>query len=804
MHQNLELSSILPADRILMFREFIYELNKKDARYLLRNEILLCFEEFCVSRDPNSGEKKSQNGLDPFFSKTQEILLLEDYVVVFFREKIATYKFYGIRNEDDIVDQLTAEEFLDLREKIVGVSYSPPEKKLLIDFQPFYSTGPFIRDYKKIGSGQRVLTSFMAGKLQHHAENWSQFLCNFLKIHSINGEQILIDGNVIQNPDQLFESLQKAVQYLEGVSKKSSKKMVAGHLKSLGFFEGFGNTAGRILETMHLLADLLEEPKADFLEAFMARIPMISKVAIISPHGWFGQENVLGRPDTGGQIVYILDQVCALEKHLISDLKLSGVEITPKIIVLTRLIPDNDGTRSNERLEKVHGTENSWILRVPFKDEDQNIVPHWLSRFQVWPFMEQFALDSKAELLAEFNGKPDMIVGNYSDGNLVASLLSSWLQVIQCNIAHALEKTKYLFSDLYWKEMEKDYHFSLQFTADLISMNKADIVLASTFQEIAGTDEVLGQYESYFNFSMPNLFKVVNGINLFHPKFNVVSPGVNENIYFPFFKEDQRVKNRIEESTYLLFEKQGEDIYGHLDDLSKPPIFTMARLDKIKNITGLVEAYGQNELLQKKTNLIIITGNIYSEKTAGEEERLELHRMYELIDKYQLHGKVRWLGIRVPKIEGGEIFRIIGDKHGVFVQPALFEAFGLTVLEAMASGLPVFATQFGGPQEIIQNGKNGFWINPTQPELLTKPILKFFDTLERQPNYWNKISKQAIARVRESYTWKLYSEKMIKFVKIYGFWNYSGQGDEKKEVDRYCNLLFHMIFKNRARQLLGD
>ena len=40
--------------------------------------------------------------------------------------------------------------------------------------------------------------------------------------------------------------------------------------------------------------------------------------------------------------------------------------------------------------------------------------------------------------------------GNYSDGNLVATLLSHYLNVTQCTIAHALEKTKYEDADVYW------------------------------------------------------------------------------------------------------------------------------------------------------------------------------------------------------------------------------------------------------------------------------------------------------------------------------------------------------------------
>ena len=50
------------------------------------------------------------------------------------------------------------------------------------------------------------------------------------------------------------------------------------------------------------------------------------------------------------------------------------------------------------------------------------------------------------------------------------------------------------------------------------------------------------------------------------------------------------------------------------------------------------------------------------------------------------------------------------DTRGAFVQPALYEAFGLTVIEAMTCGLPCFATNRGGPAEIIKNGISGYHI----------------------------------------------------------------------------------------------
>ena len=63
-------------------------------------------------------------------------------------------------------------------------------------------------------------------------------------------------------------------------------------------------------------------------------------------------------------------------------------------------------------------------------------------------------------------------------------ITSRKMGVTNCTIAHALEKTKYLYSALYWHQMEEQYHFSCQFTADMIAMNSADFIITSTFHVI--------------------------------------------------------------------------------------------------------------------------------------------------------------------------------------------------------------------------------------------------------------------------------------------------------------------------------
>ncbi|CAL0319909.1 unnamed protein product [Lupinus luteus] len=235
---------------------------------------------------------------------------------------------------------------------------------------------------------------------------------------------------------------------------------------------------------IQLLLDLLEEPHPCTLENFLGRIPNVFNVVILSPHGYFAQDNVLGYPDTGGQVVYILDQVRALENEMLNRIKKQGLDIKPRILIITRLLPDAVGTTCSERVEKVYDTEHCRILRVPFRIEN-GIGRKWISRFEVWPYLEDFTKDVALELAKELQGKPDLIIGNYSDGNFVASLLANKLGVALCTIAHALEKTKYPESDIYWKTFEDKYHFSCQFTGDLFAMNHTDFIITSTFQEIA-------------------------------------------------------------------------------------------------------------------------------------------------------------------------------------------------------------------------------------------------------------------------------------------------------------------------------
>ena len=795
-----QLSDLIDPAEVQAFRMFLYELWQQENKYLLKNDLILQFEKFC-KENQRSDLLEPGASIEKLLRHTPELIISEDVAVLLHRPRLARYRIYQISIQGDDVQEISTRGLLELRNRLIMPHADDREEKLRINFLPFYDYGPNIKNVNGIGKGIDFLNKHMSSSLFQKPEDWNKRLFEFLKIHSLDNQQLLIGAGFQGDYQQFIEQIETLLKELGDVSPETSHQELAPRLQRYHLEPGWGNTAGRIRETLQLLLDLFQSPDSHNLEKFISRIPMISKIAIISPHGWFGQENVLGRPDTGGQIVYILDQVRALERALRERLAQQGLSTQPKIIVITRQIPDHQDTTCHLRREKIFHTENSFILRVPFTDSQGHVIPQWISRFKLWPYLERFSMDAKTALLSEFSGKPDLIIGNYSDGNLVATRLASQLNVTQCNIAHALEKNKYLFSDLYWQDLESEYHFSLQFSADLIAMNMADFIITSTQQEIAGTEESGGQYESYLFFTMPGLMQVENGINLLHPKFNVIPPGVDENIYFPYHQQERRLNNQTQRLEKLLFSDTHPEIIGHLDQPDKPPIFSMARLDHNKNITGLVESYGKSPALQEQYNLVVIAGKIDPSHTDDVEEVSEIERMHQLIAEYNLDGKIRWLGVHLAKEDAGETYRIMAERQGIFVQPGRFEGFGLTVLEAMVSGLPTFATLFGGPSEIIIDGESGFLINPTVAQLISDPIVSFQKKTAQDAAYWKTISDGGIERVKAHFTWQLYSEQLLNLTALYGFWRYSVSDAGKQELALYCHLLFHLLFKPRAEAM---
>ncbi len=762
--------------------------------FLLRSEVV---EEFAHFIEAEGRKDLASAPIALVIGSVQEAALQWPWAYLALRSGIADWQYIRIHADEVQAETISAAEYLRFKESLVTDGQNPDESYAVeIDLAPFNREFPKLKETRSIGRGVEFLNRRLSSQLFHELGKGDRRLLEFLSVHRCRDQQLML-GQTIRDVGELREAIGAAERLLAGHPGETPWAKVAQPLKDLGFEPGWGRDVTRVQSTLRLLSDILEAPEPRTLEEFLSRVPMIFSVVILSPHGYFGQSGVLGRPDTGGQVVYILDQVRALEKEMRRRIDDQGIEIEPRIHVVTRLIPEADGTSCDQRLESIVGTEHAKILRVPFRDEEGQVVPHWISRFKIWPYLERFAEDVERELLAELGARPDLVIGNYSDGNLVASLLSRSLSVTQCNIAHALEKTKYLMSDLYWKDNEEQYHFSCQFTADLIAMNAADFIITSTYQEIVGREDSVGQYESYASFTMPGLFRVVHGIDMFDPKFNIVSPGADAEVYFPYTEKERRLASLTPELEELVFGEGRPDVRGKLENPSKPLVFTMARLDRIKNIAGLVEWFARSEALRERANMFVVAGAVDPAHSTDDEEREQIALMHRLMDEHGLDGQVRWAGLRLDRTMSGELYRFVADHGGVFVQPALFEAFGLTVIEAMISGLPTFATRYGGPLEIIEDGISGFHVDPNHGDEAAARLAEFFERAANDPETWRRISMGGIQRVRARYTWELYAERVMTLSRVYGFWKYVTDL-ERAETRCYLDMFYGLQYRPRA------
>ena len=84
----------------------------------------------------------------------------------------------------------------------------------------------------------------------------------------------------------------------------------------------------------------------------------------------------------------------------------------------------------------------------------------------------------------------------------------------------------------------------------------------------------------------------------------------------------------------------------------------------------------------------------------------------------------------------------------LFVQPSLYESQGLAILEAMAAGRPVVATDVGGVGDAVQDGVTGVLVPPNDPGKLADAILRLAGNRREAA----KMADRARARVRERYT----------------------------------------------------
>jgi len=89
------------------------------------------------------------------------------------------------------------------------------------------------------------------------------------------------------------------------------------------------------------------------------------------------------------------------------------------------------------------------------------------------------------------------------------------------------------------------------------------------------------------------------------------------------------------------------------------------------------------------------------------------------------------------------------DRIAVLVLPSIAEGFGLVLIEAMASGVPVVAMRVPGPVDVVRDGETGLLVNAHSPSELSFAI----DRLIRENDLRQRLIRNGLVEVRERFSW---------------------------------------------------
>lgn len=474
-------------------------------------------------------------------------------------------------------------------------------------------------------------------------------------------------------------------------------------------------------------------------------------IVLLSIHGLIrGKDLELGRDaDTGGQTKYVVELARALGGH-------SGVS---RVDLVTRRIVDDhispDYAEPEETLSPY-----AKIIRIDCGEEG------YIAKEQLWDSLENFS-DNLLSYLNEQERKPDVIHAHYADAGHVGVSLANHFGVPLVFTGHSLGRSKrrrLLAGGVKRQDIEQRYNMNRRIEAEEATLGVADCVITSTYQEV---EDQYGLYDYY----QPDQMRVV-------------PPGTDLDMFTP--------PDGGEKQSYI-----ADQLRRFLKEPDKPIILAISRPDQRKNITTLIEVFGGAKKLRQLANLVLIAGNRDDIGDMDSGAREVLQEVLYAIDRHDLYGHVAY-----PKHHKSTdvpiLYRLAALSRGVFINPALTEPFGLTLIEASACGLPVVATEDGGPRDIIKNCRNGYLIDPLDKPNIAEALMHVLT----EPKKWDSLSRNGINGVRRHYSWSAHVDRYLSILRPI----IERTERPPKQQLRRRSMLYHnrAIFSDLDQNLLGD
>nr|VFJ68940.1 MAG: D-inositol-3-phosphate glycosyltransferase [Candidatus Kentron sp. DK] len=359
---------------------------------------------------------------------------------------------------------------------------------------------------------------------------------------------------------------------------------------------------------------------------------------------------------------------------------------------LTRIDPDiqvESYTRHHSgkpREEKIG--ERATVHRIPCGGEG------FIRKEDLYEYLPEFK-GNTLKLWEEKGYRYDILHGHYADGGALAHMLSEQLNIPYVFTAHSLGKVKQ--KDL---PDEEKFHYSVRIPWEQKVIDHADRIIA--LNEIEKDD----YYRDLYGADAAKIQVIPNGIDLAQFPFD------------PTAREGRDPKERV--------------------------VFTTGRLDHRKGFSLLARTLEQVASELEKHRLRVRYRFPKGGDNLNAEEQAVLDAIRDTVpadyrDRLDLFARLGF-----PQLVRAY------QEADVFVCASPYEPFGLVILEAMAAGTPVIATRHGGPANIIEDGVDGYLVDPNDTSDFADKLIRLLTDDDAR----RAMGEKARQTVKARYSWE--------------------------------------------------
>src|SRR5271157_930154 len=212
-----------------------------------------------------------------------------------------------------------------------------------------------------------------------------------------------------------------------------------------------------------------------------------------------------------------------------------------------------------------------------------------------------------------------------------------------------------------------------------------------------------------------------------------LNEGIKEELIEDFDYPEQRIA--------LISNGVEIDDYKGIYNSSLMNLGYVGRLEKIKNIMSMIYAFSKVEKIFPEYKLLL-----YGE--GPERTKIEAY-----IRKFDLHKKIELHGFENDR-------KKIYSSFNIFILPSISEGISNSLLEAIAVGMPIIASNIKGNKLLINDGVEGVLFNPNEVDELKDKIIYLIEN----PSFREKIRINAKSKVENEFDIKITARKLLQFM----------------------------------------